>query len=195
MLTVFVGGNHEASNVLQELYYGGWVAPNIYYLGFGGVVTYKGIRIGGLSGVYNQRHYRMGHFELPPFSEDSMRSIYHVRELEVFRMAHLAEDQSHSPKKMDIFLSHDWPTDVWNFGDSQGLLRKKKHLADDMRSGRLGSPPLRALLGVLQPSFWFAAHLHVKFSALVPHYSAGVATCYTKFLALDKVLPGRYSVV
>lgn len=33
ILTVFIGGNHEASNHLQELPYGGWVAPNIYYLG------------------------------------------------------------------------------------------------------------------------------------------------------------------
>lgn len=30
---MFIGGNHEASNHLQELPYGGWVAPNIYYLG------------------------------------------------------------------------------------------------------------------------------------------------------------------
>lgn len=33
VLTIFIGGNHEASNHLQELPYGGWVAPNIYYLG------------------------------------------------------------------------------------------------------------------------------------------------------------------
>ena len=33
ILTVFIGGNHEASNYLQELPYGGWVAKNIYYLG------------------------------------------------------------------------------------------------------------------------------------------------------------------
>ena len=33
VLTVFIGGNHEASNYLQELPYGGWVAPKIYYLG------------------------------------------------------------------------------------------------------------------------------------------------------------------
>ena len=35
-MTIFVGGNHEASNYLQELPYGGWVAPNIYYLGYAG---------------------------------------------------------------------------------------------------------------------------------------------------------------
>ena len=33
VLTVFIGGNHEASNYLQELPYGGWAAPNIYYMG------------------------------------------------------------------------------------------------------------------------------------------------------------------
>jgi lariat debranching enzyme len=197
VLTIFVGGNHEASNVLHELYYGGWVAPNIYFLGFGGVVNYKGLRIGGLSGIYNERHYRLGHFERAPFTEDSMRSVYHVRELEVFRMAHLGETRSMQPRKMDMFLSHDWPADVWNHGDAQGLLRKKKFLADDMKQGRLGSPPLRSLLQELHPGYWFAAHLHVKFSALVPHYpqprggdAAGEVT-YTKFLALDKVLPGR----
>ena len=49
-LTIFIGGNHEASNFLQELPYGGWVAPNIYYLGYAGVVDVNGLRIGGLSG-------------------------------------------------------------------------------------------------------------------------------------------------
>lgn len=47
VLTIFIGGNHEASNYLQELPYGGWVAPNIYYLGRAGVVNFGGIRIGG----------------------------------------------------------------------------------------------------------------------------------------------------
>ncbi|KHG09875.1 Lariat debranching enzyme -like protein [Gossypium arboreum] len=32
--TIFIGGNNEASNYLWELYYGGWAAPNIYFLGY-----------------------------------------------------------------------------------------------------------------------------------------------------------------
>jgi len=48
ILTVFIGGNHEATNYLQELAYGGWVAPNIYYLGYAGVIQAGGVRIGGL---------------------------------------------------------------------------------------------------------------------------------------------------
>jgi len=58
VLTLFIGGNHEASNHLHELYYGGWVAPKIYYMGCSGVVKFGGVRIAGLSGIYNGRNYR-----------------------------------------------------------------------------------------------------------------------------------------
>jgi lariat debranching enzyme len=60
VMTLFVGGNHEASNVLQSLYYGGYVAPKIYFMGFAGAVTFRGLRIAGLSGIFNERHYRVG---------------------------------------------------------------------------------------------------------------------------------------
>jgi lariat debranching enzyme len=48
------------------------------------------------------------------------------------------------------------------------------------------SPQGEQLLRELQPDYWFAAHMHVKFPALVAH-SGGRAT---RFLALDKCLPG-----
>jgi lariat debranching enzyme len=89
VLTIFVGGNHEASNHNWELYHGGWVAPNIYFLGYAGVVNVGGVRIAGSSGIFNGRHYQMGHYEKPPFDDDAVRSAYHVRELEVRRRLQL----------------------------------------------------------------------------------------------------------
>ena len=35
------------------------MAPNIYYLGAAGVVQFGGLRIAGLSGIFNPRHYRL----------------------------------------------------------------------------------------------------------------------------------------
>ena len=165
--TLFVGGNHEASNVLQSLYYGGYVAPNIYFMGFAGVVNFRGLRIAGLSGIFNQKHYRSGHFERPPYTEDTLRSVYHMRELEVYRMAHLANSSS----PVDIFLSHDWPSQIWEYGNKERLLKIKPYFREDMISGKLGNPPLMHLLQSIQPSYWFAAHLHVKFAATVPHFT------------------------
>lgn len=39
----------------------------------------------------------------------------------------------------------------------------------------------------MKPDYWFAAHLHCKFAAVIPHGCGKV----TKFLALDKCLPKR----
>ena len=84
--TVIIGGNHEASNYMLELFHGGWVAPNIYYLGMAGVVRFGGLRIGGISGIWKSHDYRKGHFERPPYDRSTIRSAYHVRELQVFQV-------------------------------------------------------------------------------------------------------------
>ncbi|XP_023591764.1 lariat debranching enzyme isoform X3 [Trichechus manatus latirostris] len=105
VLTIFIGGNHEASNHLQELPYGGWVAPNIYYLGLAGVVKYRGLRIGGISGIFKSHDYRKGHFECPPYNSSTIRSIYHVRNIEVYKLKQ-AKDKG-QPAKATRFLALD----------------------------------------------------------------------------------------
>ena len=56
----------------------------------------------------------------------------------------------------------------------------------------LGSRPAEEILTTLRPQYWFSAHLHVKFSALVRHqHEKGQEQKVTRFLALDKCLPRR----
>lgn len=183
-LTIFIGGNHEASNYLQELPYGGWVAPKIYYLGYAGVVNIAGVRIGGISGIFKPFNYQKGHFEKAPYNENDKRSVYHIRNLEVFRLKQLS-------KNVDICLSHDWPNGITDHGNVKQLLSRKQFFKEDIESRKLGSQPCTEILNKLKPKYWFSAHLHCKFAAIVKHDEPQGENKETKFLALDKCLPRR----
>lgn len=198
VLTLVIGGNHEASNHMQERYHGGWLAPNIYFVGIAGVLRVGGVRIAGLSGIFNARSFHKGHFEVPPYSESDIRSVYHVRSFEVFQLAHLAQP-------IDVFLSHDWPRGIYRYGNANDLFRRKSFLAAER--DEFGSPANADLLLALKPTYWFCGHMHVKFAAVVPHAPAPAAPetdqvvsasaaqlptpRSTYFLALDKVGPGK----
>ncbi|KAM3424487.1 hypothetical protein BST61_g6491 [Cercospora zeina] len=161
-LTIFVGGNHEASNYLFELHYGGWVAPNIYYMGAANVLRLGPLRIAGLSGIWKGFDYRKPHFERLPYNESDVRSIYHVRELDVRKLLQIRT-------QVDIGISHDWPQGIEWKGDWKTLFRRKNHFEGDARSGRLGSVAAKEVLELLRPRYWFSAHLHIKYAALVQH--------------------------
>ena len=48
---------------MRDLYFGGWVAPKIYYLGNAGSIivqckrTNTKVRISGLSGIFNEKSF------------------------------------------------------------------------------------------------------------------------------------------
>eukprot|EP01063_Lacrimia_lanifica_P011912 TRINITY_DN18581_c0_g1_i1.p1 TRINITY_DN18581_c0_g1~~TRINITY_DN18581_c0_g1_i1.p1 ORF type:complete len:511 (+),score=155.49 TRINITY_DN18581_c0_g1_i1:45-1577(+) len=190
VLTIFIGGNHEASNYLWENYYGGYVAENIYFLGFAGVVQVGGLTIAGMSGIYKSGDYNKGYFERPPYDANTMRSIYHQRAFEVQK---LKAWQEAFGRTTDVCLTHDWPRGVYHYGDTRRLLRIKKDFADEVAANTLGSPAAEEVMNALRPKYHFSAHLHVKFSAMIPWVltTDGSTLEGTRFLALDKCLPNR----
>lgn len=179
--TIFVGGNHEASNHMQEIPLGGLVAPNMYFLGNAGVVWYRGLRIGGVSGVYTEHNYRKKRVERPPYPNNQIKSVYHARKVDVDRLMRITGP-------LDIFVSHDWPRGISDHGDLSKLLRAKPFLRREIEEGSFGNPGATHLLHKLQPRYWFSAHVHVKFAALVQHEESARET---RFLSLDKALPRR----
>ena len=96
-----------------DSYHGGWLAPDIYFLGFAGSVLVDGwLRIAGASGIWKSGDWKKGesvgsglagelrglklksshccrptgHFENIPFDDRTIRSVYHIREYDVARL-------------------------------------------------------------------------------------------------------------
>ncbi|AMD22745.1 HHL025Cp [Eremothecium sinecaudum] len=168
VLTIFIGGNHENFAQLVNLPYGGWVSENIYYMGYSSVLWYRGVCIGGLSGIY--KHWDVLAPPRPTSSTDIsnrwpefVRSLYHVRVSDVLPLLLLQNT------KPQVMMSHDWPRSIENYGNCKELLRYKPHFAEDIKKGNLGSPLSWTLLTQLQPAWWLSAHLHVRFTANVNH--------------------------
>ncbi|KAG8749857.1 hypothetical protein FRC14_001037 [Serendipita sp. 396] len=162
VLTLVIGGNHEASNYMWELYHGGWLAPNIYYLGGANCVRLNGVRIAGCSGIFKAHDYHLGHYEKIPYDNSSLRSVYHVRAYDVFKMSLLTPG-------LGVCISHDWPEGIYNHGDVEALVTKKPFFREDIGKGELGNPHMMELLKGLRPQWWLSAHLHIKFQAEVDH--------------------------
>lgn len=77
----------KAQSILcPDRYHGGWVAPNIYYLGAAGCVEVGGLSIAGISGIYKSHDYTLGRFETMPYNSSTVRSIYHTRIYDTFRL-------------------------------------------------------------------------------------------------------------
>jgi lariat debranching enzyme len=168
-LTIFVAGNHEASSYLWELYYGGWVAPNIYYLGAANVLRLGPLRIAGMSGIWKGHDYRKTHHERLPFSQDDVKSFYHVRELDIRKLLQLQT-------QVDVGISHDWPRAIERHGDERALFRMKPLFEQESRDGSLGNPAAQYVMDRLRPAYWFSAHMHCKFSAIKTYDAPGSST-------------------
>ncbi|SCU88104.1 LADA_0E08218g1_1 [Lachancea dasiensis] len=212
ILTIFIGGNHECMQGLAELPSGGFIAKNIYYMGYSGSVVIQGITISGLSGIYKHHDFNSARPSLEHIKihgwHNYVRSMYHVRKSDVLPLFMLS--------KSDIMLSHDWPNGVVGHGNVKTLIKLKPYFKEDIRQGKLGSPVNWELLRSLMPRWWLSAHLHVKYEAEVVEKKRGLQetnpdeidldldfnesssskNCNieprrTKFLALDKCGPKR----
>ncbi|EGW30435.1 uncharacterized protein SPAPADRAFT_143265 [Spathaspora passalidarum NRRL Y-27907] len=163
-LTIFIGGNHENSAYLQELKYGGWVAPRMYYLGEFGSVWYRGIQIAGWSGIFNRSTFLRNNMyvEKPPYRRDELVSVYHQKLTAFIKLYMMNHD-------LDVVMSHDWPVGIEDYGDKRKLLALKPFFKKDIENKELGSPLNKFLLHHLRPRYWFSAHLHVLFEASVSY--------------------------
>ncbi|KAL0220193.1 hypothetical protein RCL1_000048 [Eukaryota sp. TZLM3-RCL] len=174
VLTLVVGGNHENSTFFCQMKDGGWLAPNIFFIGFSGIYKLGDLTIAGLSGIHKSYDYNKGYHERFPLNESDKRSIYHIREFECSKI-------SSYNGKIDILLTHDWPLDITFHGDASQLFRIKPQIREDAVNHRLGSPGISNIIQGKKPTFCFASHHHIKWGCTVRHADGSSS----EFLALN----------
>ncbi|GIQ85533.1 hypothetical protein KIPB_007216 [Kipferlia bialata] len=190
---IYVGGNHDASLYLAELPYGGWIAPNVYYLGNAGAVDCvfgdRHIRVAGASGIYKSHDARKPRYELPGFDQTSLRSIYHHRHADMDWLVGALQRQ---PPLQTLMLSHDWPAISTSHMDITRQL--KRHCQDEARTGQLGSPLTSDIvscinsgsIATLGETHWYSAHMHFRADTTIP--ATGAQGAPVLFTALGKDL-------
>ena len=127
-------------------------------MGAANVVRLGGIRIAGMSGIWKGYNYNKSHYERLPYNQDDIKSIYHVREIDTRKLLQLST-------QVDIGISHDWPRAVEKHGNEKALYRMKPDFEQESRDGTLGNLAATYVMDRLRPPYWFAAHMHCKFSA------------------------------
>lgn len=161
--TLFIGGNHEASSVLLELPFGGWVAPNVFFMGLSNILDINVssqtiFSILGISGVYHEKSY-------PYPIVKQLTNFYDRKGVCNIKVSTIDNILSSSPLDNKLIaVSHDWPSGALLGMDQkwkQKLLKGQKAdlwLKND--EGSLGCPYFKDIAKKLNPMFWFSAHHH-----------------------------------
>lgn len=136
---LFIGGNHDPWNWLDETLTGGWLTDWLYYLGRATSTEHEGLNICALSGIYHPKKSLVPDRNLmpPAHTASDRKSFTYFVEGE---MESLIEHQK-TDVPCDVLLLHDWPA---------GL---------DRRSF-IGNPFSRRLILEIGPRRTFCGHMH-----------------------------------
>eukprot|EP00767_Chilomastix_cuspidata_P000672 gnl/Chilomastix_cuspidata/1181.p1 GENE.gnl/Chilomastix_cuspidata/1181~~gnl/Chilomastix_cuspidata/1181.p1 ORF type:complete len:390 (-),score=108.71 gnl/Chilomastix_cuspidata/1181:70-1239(-) len=218
--TLLIHGNHENSDYLAQLPLGGYIAPNMFYLGRYGAVVFsvtrggvrESVRFVGLSGI-DYPGSRTRPMSNPPFRRmGDVRTAYHIRDFEytAFEMllAAAAEESVGPDPTPTVVLTHDWPAGVLRH-PSHGS-RVARRFQVEMRKkgpecvGSVGyAASLRGALARFRPiarappplRMWVAAHHHHKFRATLPVPSFGVLDPERPLMMTEREITGVFTPV
>ena len=140
---LFIGGNHEPWNYLDQHRDGGHVAQNIEFLGRTGCKTINGLRIGGISGIFSPKRFEQPHPVVPyPTSRRKQATYYNQEDI----------DRAIAFGNVDILLLHNWP-DLMNAARSENWPSRWSHV---------GCEHLSKVIDSLHPRWVFCGHMHYK---------------------------------
>jgi lariat debranching enzyme len=151
----FIGGNHEPYGFLDRSPNGAKIAENFYYLGRVGSKVIEGIKIVGLSGIYQESNFLISRPNVENISERSNKDYIYFNDEDVIRLLDY--------QKVDILLLHDWPAHII---ESTDIDRFKKILFNIKFTG-IGNEYARMLVDLLAPKLVFCGHMHYKYQTQI----------------------------
>lgn len=138
---LFIGGNHEPWNLLDEHRLGGVLAPNIEFLGRANVRDTAGLRIAGVSGVYSPKYFDVAHMASPYTVSRRKEATYFNKE-DIARVSQRGN--------ADILLLHEWPH----------LMNEARAASWPLQWGNVGSEHLSTVVDRIAPHWCFCGHMH-----------------------------------
>lgn len=164
----FIGGNHEPYGWLEHYPLGFELIPNCSYLGRVGTIQLGGLRLSGLTGVFESELY-----EQP---RPSVQEIDHVSNKHFIGYNEADLDQLLELPRPDVLLLHEWP---------EGLTQDRKYA-----HRAAGSEQARLLIELLKPSLVACGHMHRRHHAFWEHPDG----TSTEIMCLGHIRDGEQAV-
>jgi len=148
----FIGGNHEPYGFLDQINTGTEITHNCYYLGRVGSVVLAGLKIVGVSGIYQEEKFQVDRPKVSQINSYSNKDYIAFTEAEII--------QALDYKSTDILLLHDWPANIINPADAQQFEQQRRSRGYyDM----VGNEYARMLVDELKPKLVVCGHLHKSY--------------------------------
>ncbi|MGD1805215.1 metallophosphoesterase [Dapis sp. BLCC M126] len=145
----FIGGNHEPYGFLDQFNTGTEITHNCYYLGRVGSLVLAGLKVVGVSGIYQEEKF---HFDRPKVSQISS---YSNKDYIIFTEAEIIQALGY--KSTDILLLHDWPANIINPVDAEEFEQQcRSRCYYDL----VGNEYAKMLVYELKPKLVVCSHLH-----------------------------------
>ena len=147
----FIGGNHEPYGFLDLIPNGGPVLENCFYLGRAGTVETHGLKVVGMSGIYNQDKFEATRPRVADFKKKSNKDYTYFNQEDVERALEF--------RRPDILVVHDWPAGIIAAENRSDFDRQRGSL----RYNSIGNEYARILMDLLAPRLLLCGHMHKRY--------------------------------
>jgi lariat debranching enzyme len=147
----FIGGNHEPYGFLDTATPGEPVAENCVYLGRAGATEVSGVKVVGLSGIFNGDKFSDEHPGVEDLRIRKKKDYTYFNKDDVDRVVEFGN--------ADILMVHEWPTDIVAEAD-RALFEQQRR---SMRYDSVGNEYARILIDLLSPRLVLCGHMHKKY--------------------------------